>query len=104
MSVRDLLAVAAMALGVYLPKLLPAALLPDRLSAPVRRWLGYVAPAVLGALVAPAIVAPDGRPALPGMEAPGYVAAFLVAITARRMLPAVAAGLAVVLLTTVLAR
>ena len=102
MSPRDLLAIAIMALGVYLPKLLPVVLLGGQFSTPVRRWLGYVAPAVLGALVAPAILVPDGQFAGPGTGALGYVAAFLVAVATRRMLPAVAAGLAVVVLTAVL--
>ena len=102
MSPGDLLAVGAMALGVYLPKLLPLVLLAGRLPPAVRRWLGYVAPAVLGALVAPAILAPEGRLALPGIDGLGYAAAFLVAVATRRMLPAVAAGLAVALLVAFL--
>jgi branched-subunit amino acid transport protein len=102
-SPRDLLAIGAMALGVYLPKLLPVLLLGGRFSTPVRRWLGYVAPAVLGALVAPAILVSNGQFMVPGSDALGYITAFLVAVATRRMLPAVAAGLAVVLLTALVA-
>jgi branched-subunit amino acid transport protein len=95
---RDLLVIAAMALGVFLPKLLPVLLVGDRLSPGLRRWLRYVAPAVLSALVAPAVLAPSDHLTTPGWDQAGYVTAFIVAVTTRRMLPAVASGLAVVLL------
>ncbi len=98
---RDLLVVLGMALGVYLPKLLPVLLVSDRLPPLMQRWLRYVAPAVLAALVAPAILAPGGRLAAPSWEQAGYLAAFIVAILTRRMLPSLAVGLAVVLATTV---
>ena len=99
---RDLAVVLAVALGVYLPKALPLLLLSGHLSAGVRRWLGYVAPAVLAALVAPVVLAPNRALAPPGWQALGYLAAFLVAVATRRMLPALAVGLAVVLAVTLL--
>jgi len=99
---RDLLVIVGMALGVYVPKVLPLVLLSGRLPPGVRRWLGYVAPAVLAALVAPVVLAPRHQLQLPGWEALGYVAAALVALATRRMFPAIAAGLGVVLIAVLL--
>ena len=104
MNGRELALVAAMGLGVYLPKVVPLLLVSGHLSPGLRRWLGYVAPAVLSALVAPAVLAPAGRVIVPGWEQAGYLAAFLVALATRRMLPSLAAGLSLVLVVALLRR
>ena len=46
----ELLIVVGMAVAVYVPKALPLVLISERLTARLRPWLQYVAPAVLGAL------------------------------------------------------
>ena len=100
MSGHDLLAIVGTALGVYLPKALPLLLLGDRLGPRARRWLRYVAPAVLSALVAPAILVPSATLVLPGWELLAYAAALVVALATRRMLPSLGVGLAGVVLVT----
>jgi len=94
MSGPELVLIVGMTVAVYLPKVLPLVLVSERQAARLRRWLRYVAPAVLGALVAPSIVAPAGHLALPGWEVIGYVAGGLVAAITRRMVTALAVGLA----------
>jgi branched-subunit amino acid transport protein len=98
----ELLIVAGMAVAVYLPKALPLVLISDRLTTRLRGWLQYVAPAVLGALVAPSILAPDGRPAGPSWDQAAYVVAFVVAIWTRRMIPSLVAGMAAIIVVTLL--
>jgi branched-subunit amino acid transport protein len=51
---------------------------------------------VLGALVAPSIATS------PNWSQAGYLVAFLVVLRTRRMLPSIAAGLAVLLLVTMI--
>lgn len=93
MSGRPLLLIVGMALAVWLPKGLPLLLVSDRLPPGVARWLHYVAPAVLAALVAPNILMPDGRLHLGWGLAP-YAVAFAVALLTRRVIPTLGAGLA----------
>ena len=104
MNSRDLLLVAVMVLAVYLPKALPLLLLKDRISPGVQRWLKYVAPAVLSAMVAPAILMPEGRLVAPNLAQAPFVVTLLVAIFSRRMFAAVAAGFATVVATTFMGR
>ena len=104
MTASELLIVVGMAVAVYLPKALPLVLISESLIARLQRWLQYVAPAVLGALVAPSIVAPAGRPAGLGWDQAAYVVAFVVAIWTRRMLPSLAAGMAAVVLAALIHR
>jgi branched-subunit amino acid transport protein len=101
-TVAELLIVVGMAIAVYLPKALPLVLISERLTSRLRRWLQYVAPAVLGALVAPSIVSPAGRSPGLAWDQAAYVVAFVVAIWTRRMLPALAAGMAAVVLTALI--
>jgi branched-subunit amino acid transport protein len=101
-TASELLVIVGMAVAVYLPKALPLVLISDRLTSRLRSWLQYVAPAVLGALVAPSIVSPAGRPAIPGWDQAAYVVAFVVAVRTRRMIPSLAAGMAAVVLTALL--
>ena len=102
MTSRDLSIVAGMFLAVYLPKALPLLLLKDRVSPGVQRWLKYVAPAVLSAMVAPAILAPDGRLELPGWAQAPFLLTLVVTIFSRRMFVGVAAGLVTLLAITLL--
>ncbi len=105
MTPSEAAVVLAMTLAVYAPKAVPLLVLsePDRLGPGVRRWLGYVAPAILAALVTPAIFAPGRRLEAPGWDLAAYLVAGLAAVATRRMLPSVLAGLAVVVLVRVLA-
>jgi branched-subunit amino acid transport protein len=94
----ELLIILGMAVAVYLPKALPLVLISERLTSRLKRWLQYVAPAVLGALVAPSILAPSGRLAAPGWDLAAYAVAFVVAVATRRMIPSLAAGMAAIVL------
>lgn len=102
MTPGDLLVILGMAVAVYLPKALPLIVVSEELTTRLRRWLQYVAPAVLGALVAPSIVAPTGQLAAPAWDQSAYVVAFVVALRTRRMLPSLAAGLAMLLLVVMI--
>ena len=102
MTASELLVIVGMAIAVYLPKALPLVLISERATARLEGWLQYVAPAVLGALVAPSIVAPDGRLGAIGWDQAAYVVAFVVAVWTRRMIPSLAAGIAAVVLTALL--
>ena len=96
-SALDLLAVLVTAAAVYLPKAVPLVLVGDRLSRGVRRWLEYVAPAVLAALVAPSVLVAD-RTIMPlRWELLAFVATFVVALLTRRMLPSLVAGVVVLI-------
>lgn len=74
----------------------------EGLTARLSPWLQYVAPAVLGALVAPSILAPAGQLAAPTWHQAGYLVAFVSAIRTRRMVPSLAAGLATIVAITLL--
>ena len=104
MNGRDLAVVAGMILAVYLPKALPLLLLKGRLSPGVERWLKYVAPAVLSAMVAPAILVPNGRLELPGWAQAPFLVTLVVTIFSRRMFVGLAAGLTTLLAITLLGR
>jgi branched-subunit amino acid transport protein len=95
-SARDLLLILGMAMAVYLPKALPLVLLPEPLTRRLGGWLPYVAPAVLGALVAPSIVFGQVRSPHLGWDQAGFVVAALVAVLTRRVVLSLAAGFAVV--------
>jgi branched-subunit amino acid transport protein len=101
-SLGDIALLIGMALAVYLPKALPLVAVSERLTLRLRHWLQYVAPAVLGALIAPSFLAPEGHLALPGWQQVGYLLAFVVAVVTRRMLPSLVAGLAAIAATAVL--
>ncbi|HYG57426.1 MAG TPA: AzlD domain-containing protein [Symbiobacteriaceae bacterium] len=101
MNSRDLVIVAGMILAVYLPKALPLLLLKGRLSPGVERWLKYVAPAVLSAMVAPAILVPDGRLAVPAWAQAPFLVTLVVTLFSRRMFAGVAAGLVTLLAVTI---
>jgi len=100
----ELLVILGMALAVYVPKALPLVVVSEGLTTLLKPWLQYVAPAVLGALVAPSIIAPSGQLAAPGWDQMGYMVAFVLAILTRRMVPSLAAGLATIVVVTLLRR
>ena len=104
MSVAELLIVVGMALAVYLPKAAPRVVISERLTSRLRGWLEYVAPAVLGALVAPSILAPDGELAPPTWEQLAFGVAFVVALVTRKMVPSLAAGLLALVILTLIRR
>ena len=96
MTTAESLVIVGMAVAVYLPKALPLVAISERQTARLQRWLQFVAPAVLGALVAPSIAVS------PNWSQASYAVAFAVALRTRRMLPAIGAGLATLALVTVL--
>lgn len=104
MSGRDLLVLCGMILAVFLPKALPLLIPGDRITAGVRRWLTYVAPAVLSAMVAPTILAPNGYLARPGWFQLPFLVTLMIAVATRKMFVSLAAGLAVVVALAVISR
>jgi branched-subunit amino acid transport protein len=95
-TITEVMVVLGMAVAVYLPKAVPLVAISERHTTRLRPWLQYVAPAVLGALVAPNIAG-----SLSWTQA-AYAVSFGVALLTRRMLPSIAAGLAVLVLVTLL--
>ncbi len=56
------LLIAGVSAASLLPRILPVALLSRReFPSPVKKWLSFVAPAVLGALTAVSVLAPQGK-------------------------------------------
>jgi branched-subunit amino acid transport protein len=102
MTSAEFLTIVGMAIAVFVPKALPLVVVSERLTSRLRNWLQYVAPAVLGALIAPSIFAPVGRPAAPAWDQAGFVVAFVVALWTRKMVPSLAAGMAAVVLAALL--
>jgi branched-subunit amino acid transport protein len=95
-TITELAIVLGMAVAVFLPKAVPLVAISEHHTTRLRPWLQYVAPAVLGALVAPNIATN------PNSTQAAYLVAFVVAIRTRRMLPSIAAGLAVLVLVTLI--
>ncbi|MBZ9752276.1 AzlD domain-containing protein [Deinococcus sp. HMF7604] len=93
------LLIVAMGLVTFLPRYLPLVLWKDRaLSAPVKAFLGYVPPAVLAAIVVPALLLPSGewtglRGAAPALA--GGAATLLLMLRTKQLLLASGAGIAV---------
>jgi branched-subunit amino acid transport protein len=98
----ELLVIVGMALAVFLPKALPLIVVSEGLSTRLEPWLRYVAPAVLGALIAPAIVSPAGQVAAPGWDLTPYLAALVAALVTRRMVPSLSVGLVALVLVATL--
>lgn len=99
MTLRSALVILGMALAVWLPKGLPLLLVSDRLSPQVQVWLRYVAPAVLAAMVAPAILAPDTQLTFGWFQLP-FAITLAVAVWTRRIFPPLVAGLLTVWMLT----
>jgi branched-subunit amino acid transport protein len=95
MSNTDLVVVIGMALAVYLPKVLPLVIVSEHLTDRFSVLLRYVAPAILGALVAPNLVAQSLN-----WNQIGYLVAFIVVLRTRHMLASVGAGMLAVFIAT----
>jgi branched-subunit amino acid transport protein len=95
-TTTELAIVLGMAVAVFLPKAVPLVAISEHHVARLQRWLQYVAPAVLGALVAPSIAVN------PNWSQAAYLVAFVIAVRTRRMLPSIAAGLAALVLVTLI--
>lgn len=73
-----------MALVTYIPRLIPMVALSGRSLPPVvMEWLGLLPPALLGALVAQAVIMPDGTVEL-SLDNPVLIPALVSAIVAWR--------------------
>lgn len=84
MLVRLVLVVFVVGIGTYLIRALPL-VLGSHATPPawLARWLTFVAPAVLGALLGPALLLPDGRWLVPWQNA-SLLAAMPTALIAWR--------------------
>jgi branched-subunit amino acid transport protein len=92
-------AIIGMMLVTFLPRLLPIWLLSSRrLPNFIERWLSYIPPAVLAALLLPELLAKNNRidPAANQVFLVAAVPAFLVVWRTRSMFAAVIVGMAVV--------
>jgi branched-subunit amino acid transport protein len=103
MTPTDAALLLGMAAAVYLPKLLPLIAVSEALTARLGGWLRYVAPAILGALVAPSILTDSGQIVGLNWQLVGFAVAVLIALTTRRVVLALVCGFAVILATTALA-
>ncbi len=89
--------ILGMAAVTYLPRLLPAWLLASRSFNPnFERWLGFVPAAILGALLAPALLAPQGAVDVSwdNLHLLAALPAGLAAWRTKNLFAAVAAGMA----------
>jgi branched-subunit amino acid transport protein len=82
-----------MALATYFTRYTMIAALGRELPPLLRRWLRYVPPAVLAALVVPAALAPQGR-LEPGTHAWAVLAGVIVAWRTRSVLWTILGGMA----------
>ena len=82
-----------MALATYFTRYTMIAALGREMPPLLRRWLRYVPPAVLAALVVPAALAPQGRLEI-GMHAWAVLAGAVVAWRTRSVLWTIVGGLA----------
>lgn len=98
----DVLIVAGMALVTYATRYTMIAALGSRISfgkdeagpSLFRRWLRYVPPAVLAALIVPPVVAPDGR-IEPGLRVWATIVGAIVAWRTRSALWTILSGMVV---------
>ena len=85
---------AGMSLATYFTRYTMIALLGRELSPLIERWLSYVPPAVLAAMIAPALLAPQGQIQI-GSYVWAGVAALPVAWRTRKVLPTIVFGMMV---------
>ena len=83
-----------MALATYFTRYTMIAALGREMPPPLRRWLRYVPPAVLAALVMPAALAPQGRLEI-GPRAWAVLAGAVVAWRTRNVLWTIVGGMVV---------
>jgi branched-subunit amino acid transport protein len=93
MEIEKLLIFAGMALVTYFTRYAMIAALGREMPATLHRWLRYVPPAVLAALVAPAALAPRGRLEF-GLPAWAVLAGAVVAWRTRSVLWTIVGGMA----------
>jgi branched-subunit amino acid transport protein len=91
--VEKLVIFAGMALATYFTRYAMIAALGREVDPLLRRWLRYVPPAVLAALVVPAALAPQGNLEI-GLRAWAVVAGVIVAWRTRSVLWTILGGLA----------
>jgi branched-subunit amino acid transport protein len=83
--VSDLLIVVIIGIGTYAIRVSFIAALGTRpISPTLARPLKYVAPAVLAALIVPAVVLTDGKPDLGPLSDPKFIAAVVAGLVAWR--------------------
>jgi branched-subunit amino acid transport protein len=92
-TVYTLLVFLGMGVVTYFTRYTMLVALDRELPLPVRRWLVYVPPAVLAALIAPAGLAPNGRIEL-GPSTAAMIAGAIVAWRTRSVFWTIAGGLA----------
>ncbi|MCX5193511.1 AzlD domain-containing protein [Streptomyces sp. NBC_00249] len=92
------LLILGMGLCSFLPRYLPLVLLADReMPATVKSLLGYTPPAVLAALVVPAMLTPEGHGLQLNLSNPyliGGAATFVAGLISKRFLLVSAIGIA----------
>jgi branched-subunit amino acid transport protein len=91
---EKLLIFVGMALVTYFTRYTMIAALGRDMALPLRRWLGYVPPAVLSALIAPAALAPRGHLEI-GPHVWATLAGAAVAWRTRNVLLTILGGMAV---------
>jgi branched-subunit amino acid transport protein len=90
---EKLLIFFGMALATYLTRSAMIFAVSGQMSPLLHRWLRYVPPAVLAALVAPAVLAPQGHLEV-GLPVWGVLAGAAVAWRTRSVLWTIVAGMA----------
>jgi branched chain amino acid efflux pump len=95
-SVALVIVILVVGAGTYVMRAVPLALgSRARLSAGVERWLSFVTPAILGALLGPLLLTPDGATLIPPWANAALLAAIPTAVVARlsrNLLATIAAG------------
>ena len=84
--------ILGMALASYATRALAVFLLSRRLTPGIERFLSHIPAAVFAALVAPALLAPQGSIA-PGFPAVAAIPAAVVAWRTRQVLPTILVGM-----------
>ena len=101
-----LIALLGCAAATYLTRA-PALLLSDRIRLPQRllRFMGYIGPAVITALIAPSLFAPEGVVNLnpvTNLYLPAALVTAVVSLLWKKPLPAILAGMAAAFLLSLL--
>ena len=91
---EKLLIFVGMALVTYFTRYTMIAALGKDMPSLLERWLRYIPPAVLAALIVPAILAPQGRLAV-GLSVWGALAGAIVAWRTRSVLWTIISGIVV---------
>ncbi len=96
------LLIALMTIVTYIPRVIPVLVLSRRsLPEPLERWLSYVPVAVLAALLAPALFAPEGIVDLAVTTNPAFwvsIPVFIIALFTRNLFATVLSGMLMIAL------